>query len=196
MSASNRLTSRTASIPSLDALVSCTCAPFAKPCSPKAKCRQTTCSQSYPYRDLIAGMGLSPDSIASLTATNPSVKNVTKREPNNKMKNEKQTNQPTYSIPTVSGKTIELKNLRPGDWVQFLPNNPLVGNMEYVISNTPSKGQIEIMSRLNGPFSWPYKTSTLPSIYTYLGRGQKRKWLAYLPKWLSRLFCPYSKPSK
>ncbi len=189
-------TSKTASTPSLDDLASCTCAPFAKPCSPKAKCRQTI---SYPSSQPPAstlGMGWLKDSIASLTATNPSVKNVTKPEPKNKMKNEKPRNQPEPSIPSVKGKTIALKNLRPGDWVRFLPLSTIASGDEYVIHNTPSRARLEIVSQYSGSFVWSYHTSRMPEIYEYLGRGKKRKWLDKLPKCVSSLFCPYSGPRK
>jgi hypothetical protein len=112
------------------------------------------------------------------------------------MKNEKPRNQPEPSIPSVKGKTIALKNLRPGDWVRFLPLSTIASGDEYVIHNTPSRARLEIVSQYSGSFVWSYHTSRMPEIYEYLGRGKKRKWLDKLPTFISKFFCPYSGPRK
>jgi len=144
-------------------------------------------------------MGLSKDSIVSLTDTNPSVNNVTKPEPKHKMKNVKETEKQTSKdarIPTSAGRTIAVKNLRPGDWLGWLAKDrkgEFTGR-DLVVRNANSTIDT-VWGGLSTHYPYEYlQSSTLN--FVYLGRGKKRKWLDKLPKWIANQICPYSGPAK
>lgn len=94
-------------------------------------------------------------------------------------------------IKTASGRTIALKNLRPGDWL--LHNS---GVKSVVLQNWPSLARFEdVVYGGVTKTSWEYAGVCLPSHrWTYIGRGRKRKWLKYVPAFLRSYFSHYSKP--
>lgn len=109
------------------------------------------------------------------------------------MKNVKESGKP-LSIPSSTGRTIAIQNLRPGDWLGWLTKNDKHTGRDLVVSN--SNGVIDtVFAGLEMHYPYQYlKESSLG--FVYLGRGKKRKWLDKLPKCVSNLFCPYSGPRK
>lgn len=91
-------------------------------------------------------------------------------------------NKPIPRIKTISGRTIALKNLRPGDWLLHE-----MGVKFMVDSNWPS------LKKFEASFVFDYDAID-KAAWVYLGRGRKRKWLKHLPAFLRDIFSPYSKP--
>lgn len=105
-------------------------------------------------------------------------------------------NKTDYRIKSISGRTIALSSLRPGDWLDV--SVPIGTYYWCIIKNSESKG--EITMRRGGYshiVSFKYDEWEHNSV-SYMGRGKKRKWWSKLPKWLpERLKAainPYSKP--
>jgi hypothetical protein len=95
--------------------------------------------------------------------------------------------EPDPSIPTASGGTIRLRNLRPGDWLI-----DSWGDRGVVLQNSAVMERYETwVERYGEAFVTPY---CIEHPRTYLGRGQKRKWWDRLPRFLRTHVSPYSKP--
>ena len=110
------------------------------------------------------------------------------------MKNEKPKNQPELRTPTVKGKTIALKNLRPGDWLEWGFSGHTFRDV--VVKNETAKGLIHCLDS-RGPYNLVHRyVYSTHFERVYLGRGLKRKWLNELPKWIANQICPYSGPVK
>lgn len=94
---------------------------------------------------------------------------------------------------TKSGRTIAVRNLRPGDWLCW--DGSKKSNV-LVAQNWPSIDRTELWfegdRKRSAVIIWPH----MPFDYTYVGRGKKREWLRRLPSFIRRHFCPYSKPTK
>jgi hypothetical protein len=98
-----------------------------------------------------------------------------------------------HKIPSArSTRAMQLSSLRPGDWLRH--DGITRAHTCYVIQNWPSIGRLELGWSDGKPLVLLYSTVSIGSAWTYLGRGQKRRWVAALPAMLRNLFAPYSKP--
>jgi len=110
------------------------------------------------------------------------------------MKNEKPRNQPSFQVPSSTGRTIALKNLRPGDWLVWSFGQTMFKDVVY--KNEPALGLLHCIDS-RGPSNLVHRYNYSPQFERlYLGRGKKRKWVDMLPKFISQWVCPYSGPRK
>jgi hypothetical protein len=86
-----------------------------------------------------------------------------------------------------SKRTIALTSLRPGDWMR----GP-AGSISFVRQNSARLEKLEL--------EWPTRGATAVKRYdefdewTYLGQGRPRAWWRFLPAFLRKIVCPYSRP--
>lgn len=123
------------------------------------------------------------------------VDSITIAEPKNtNMKLEDTSKAP--SIPSISGRTIRLSSLRPGDWLNVYGFSPGVDYRCYVVQNSELLKKVELC--------WPsgdYEVTTYETLTDgpideaiYMGRGHRRLWWKHLPKCARKYFAEYSKP--
>jgi len=84
--------------------------------------------------------------------------------------------------------TMRCSSLRPGDYI----SNEW-GRLGTVIANSYKMQRVAIQWG-NGEHR-PYDYAWMAQKYwDYRGHGQRRLWHAWLPKWLAKRICPFSKP--
>lgn len=101
-----------------------------------------------------------------------------------------------HSIPSISGRSIRLSSLRPGDWLNVYGFSPGVDYRCYVVQNSELLKKVELC--------WPsgdYEVTTYETLTDgpideaiYMGRGHRRRWWKHLPKCVRKYFAEYSKP--
>lgn len=92
------------------------------------------------------------------------------------------------SIPTARG-TMKCSSLRPGDWIR--------GDFQrtgVVLINSAKLYRLVIwFTDKPGDTLRDYGIVALNN-YRFIGQGSRRRWHAWLPKFLQKRICPYSKP--
>lgn len=94
------------------------------------------------------------------------------------------------SIPSRTGH-IKLSSLRPGDWIHRDPFG--VSTRLCVTINSAKHSRVVVRYRDGHEESVPYNTF-IGYGETYIGRGSARRWHKFLPRFLRKQICPYSKP--
>lgn len=101
-----------------------------------------------------------------------------------------------YLIPSVRGpRRISLFSLRPGDWLR---TNSATSEKHYdllVVQNSNLLKKVELLWQSGNMEATPYEHLVMvgEEVY-YVGRGEKRLWRKYLPRFIRRYVNTYSKP--
>ncbi len=92
------------------------------------------------------------------------------------------------SIATRKGR-MKLSSLRPGDWLR---NNSGV-YVCILVNSSKLRRAVVFFPALNDEISVSHEEIAGHRDF-YIGHGTKRLWRAWLPKFLQKRICPYSKP--
>jgi len=95
------------------------------------------------------------------------------------------------SIATPKGR-MKLSSLRPGDWIA---DDPFGCKRQQCVLINSAKQQRMVLRHQNGSEnSYPYDAITGYGEH-YIGHGKKRRWVAWLPRWIAKHICPFSAPA-
>ncbi len=103
------------------------------------------------------------------------------------------------SIPTKRGR-MKCSSLRPGDFVKVPDIGQSIGSTLCILINSKKHSRfVAFWVNTREEVSWTYETliggsyQAVPA-FEYLGHGSKRRWHAWLPKFLQRRICPFNRP--
>ena len=92
------------------------------------------------------------------------------------------------SIATRKGR-MKLSSLRPGDWV----GSPSLVTSCVLINSAKLGRIVYFCPLLNKEWSMTYPYFEI-SFKVVIGHGSKRRWHAWLPKFLQKRICPFNRP--
>lgn len=95
-----------------------------------------------------------------------------------------------FPIRTATG-CKRCSNLRPGDWLKIAADESTA--MVCVMINSPKLGRAVIRwVDINVEDSLPYAAVAIG--FVYIGRGNRRAWYRFMPKWIRNRICEFSLP--
>ena len=108
-----------------------------------------------------------------------------------------ETPNPLLKIPSILGsRLISISSLRPGDWLRIWGLTTTQHWDCRIVQNSELLQKVELQWPDGDMLVVEYaNVANLGDAVLYLGRGHRRLWLKYLPRFMRQWFNPYSNPA-